>query len=100
MKTLEQIQIETANEIEQKAIAIGDDKKQLTRRLLDARYCLKDEYRKLFKKKKVDFKHKSMLSDCGKYVLIWRIREYPDEPESYNNQQTSNGTVALFKVRD
>ena len=86
--------------LEQKAIDVGNDKKQLTRRLLETRYCLKKEYRKLFTKKKVDFKHKSMLSDNGKFVLIWRIREYPDEPESYNNQQTSNGTVALFKVRD
>ena len=98
MKTLEQIQIETANEIEQKAINVGNDKKQLTRRLLETRYCLKNEYRKLFTKKKVDFKHKSMLSDLGKYVLIWRIRGCPGETVNYNNQQTSQGCVGLFEV--
>ena len=83
---------------EQPSIAVGNDKKALTRQLLDARYCLKDEYRKLFKKKKVDFKHKSMLSDCGKYALIWQVRRYPDEPVCYNNQQTSQGCVDLFEV--
>ena len=83
---------------EQKSIAIRDYKKALTRQLLEARSCLKNEYRKLFTKKKVDFKYKSMLSDNGKFVLIWQVRSYPDEPESYNNQQTSQGCVELFEV--
>ena len=85
--------------LEQKAVAIGNNKKTLTKQLLYARACLKNEYRQLFREKKVNFGHKVMLSDCGKYALIWQVREWPDEPKSYNNQQTSTGCVHLFRVK-
>jgi hypothetical protein len=31
----------------------------------------------------------------GKTILQWQVRQWPDEPESYENQQTSLGTVLL-----
>jgi len=85
-------------ELEKMANEVGNDKARLKKRLLDAKSCLLDTYRKEFKKYKYDFNKKRLIGSNG-YFLQWQVREYPNNPESYYNQQTSVGVVLLFKTR-
>lgn len=78
---------------EAKARAIGEDRKALRARLLEARAVLKDEYRREFRRYRFDFANKRLVSENGLYSLQWVIRPRPDQPESYRNQQTSRGSV-------
>ncbi len=78
-----------------KSEAVGADKKQLLQRLQETRSCLTDEYKKSFGKGKFDFANKRLISDSGTWCLQWQTRQKPNEPQSYENQQTNCGTVIL-----
>ena len=84
---------------EQLAIEVGNDRKLLLKRLKDAKYVLTDEYRKIFKDAKFEFGNKRLLSKCGNYALQWQVRYYPDEPVSYENQQTNRGIVVVYHIK-
>lgn len=82
------------NDIEKKAIQVGDDKWLLYKRLMEARGVFGDE--ELFKNATFDFPNKRLISQCGKFVLQWKLRDFPTQPEGYRNQQTSRGTVVFL----
>lgn len=83
---------------EQQAVELSKDKKALRQRLMQARYVLRDDHRKLFRKRRFQFSKKRMVSDDGKLALQWRVRHSPNEPISYHNQQTSRGTVVCINI--
>jgi len=83
--------------LEEKAITIGQNRTKLKKRLMEAKSMLNNEARKLFKNSKFDFENEKLIGDG--YSLQWRVREDPNKPESYENQQTSVGTVVIIKER-
>lgn len=80
---------------EQKALAVGNDRKELRKRLNAAKACLKAVHKKYFKTVIFDFENKRLIGN-GHY-LQWQLRNQPDLPESYDNQQTNCGTVCLYR---
>ncbi|KKN01179.1 hypothetical protein LCGC14_1130200 [marine sediment metagenome] len=79
---------------EQKAKELGLDKT----RLLDARLTMTLSARKDFGKGMYQFNHRRLVSDDGTWALVWQLRKQPNEPISYENQQTSIGTVTIHKL--
>jgi len=77
---------------EQKAIALSQNKAELHRRLLDAKTVLTNQYKSGFGAGAFDFENKRLIGDNG-LVLQWQTRSHPELPESYDNQQTTVGTV-------
>lgn len=75
----------------------------VTRELGDKRpkHDLIKEYRLLFGKgASFDFDNKRIVSSDGKLALQWMLRDRPDQPESYRNQQTNQGVVRLVKLKE
>lgn len=83
----------------EKAQQVGNDPARLRKELKEARSCLVRELRAKFHPGRMCLEEKRLYSDNGEYVLEWRTREYPDAPESYDNQQNSRGVVLCLKVR-
>jgi hypothetical protein len=79
-----------------RAVIVGNDRVLLKARLLEARSCLVPEFRKL--SYRFDSGGKRLIIG-DRYVLQWRIREYPESPESYRNQQTNIGVCLLNVLR-
>jgi hypothetical protein len=77
--------------VEEKAVKLASDPKTLRERF--------SEYLHTFGEKssgyKLNFKEKTYIKTypLGKVVLTWKLRESPDKPISYLNQQTSIGFV-------
>lgn len=84
--------------LERKAEAVGENPKSLLRRLNEARSCLASDWKDSFKNARFDKANKRLVSSCGCYALEWRLRTEPDEPVSYENQQTATGTVVLIEI--
>lgn len=78
---------------EQKALAIGNSKTKLLKRLKESLSVMNPGGQKIFKGYTYDFAGKRLISPCKKYALQWQLRDDPDQPESYHNQQTSVGTT-------
>jgi len=70
-------------------------KAALLRRLRQCKAVLRTEYRKRFSQEILDRENLRMISDDGKLRLQWRLRDKPGEPESYENQQSTVGSVSL-----
>lgn len=85
-----------SEELETKAMKIGDNPKALLKRLNQAKARLSREYKERFKIPIVDLDNRRLISSCGKYVLEWRLRQHPDKEISYDNQQSSIGEVHLL----
>lgn len=83
---------------ETKARIIGNSPAKLKKRLTDTRSLLQDDARKKFGKGSFDYTHKRLISDDGTWALQWAMRRDPDSPESYENQQTSVGTVYVVNL--
>jgi hypothetical protein len=66
----------------------------LRKRLEEARAVLTN--RKQFGKSNFDFANKRLVGENGLH-LQWQTRQYPDQPESYENQQTNRGFVILTR---
>jgi len=81
---------------EAQAELVGANKRYLRMRLNEARQCLIKEYRDL-PVMRYDFEEKRLYLGA-RYFLQWKTREYPDLPESYENQQTNRGNVELMEV--
>ena len=81
---------------EQIALQRASNRKWLLSRLMSAKSVLKSQYRIQFKSPKFDFDTKRLYGDNG-YYLQWKLRDEPNEPQSYTNQQTSMGTVQLYR---
>lgn len=87
---------------EQEALALSNDRKRLLKRMRETVSVLrKDRYAKFFqgKDQRFDFNAKRLYGACGFY-LQWKLREHPEMPEGYENQQTSVGTVYLERLTD
>lgn len=84
------------SELEQSAIALSQSREALKKRLMDARAVLADRFLKffLFDKCNFDFEDKCLWGTDG-YYLQWQVRKNPGEVISYENQQTSLGSVEL-----
>jgi len=83
---------------EQKAIEVGKDRKRLLKQLKETKAVLDRAYALLFSKNTYDFENQRLVSDSGRFALQWRVRHKPDQPESYENQQTNVGTVVLVQL--
>ena len=79
----------------EKAIAVGSSKTKLRKELNEARSMLKSQYNKSFGKGVFDFDKKTLTSDDGRLKLVWSVRSNPLRPDSYNNQQTSVGSIRI-----
>lgn len=86
--------------LEEQAEEVGYSKPKLRKRLNEARGVLAVEFQKTFKNATFDFKNKRLVSSCKQYALQWSIRERPDDPPSYDNQQTNKGIVTLIRLID
>lgn len=84
--------------LEDKAEAVGANSKSLLKQLNSAKSCLAVQWVKTFKNARFDKENRRLISTCGCYALQWQLRNKPDEPESYENQQTSVGTVVLLQI--
>lgn len=84
---------------EEQALQVGSDRKELLARLREAKSVLNGRYHKFFQRKhqRFNFNEKRLYGFDGWY-LQWQIRLYPEQPESYENQQTSIGTVVLGRI--
>lgn len=83
---------------EEKAIAIGDDPVALRSRLMDAKSMLIRVMHQQFGENTFDARNRRLVSNNGSYILQWLLRRRPDQPEGYDNQQTSCGIVVLLKA--
>jgi hypothetical protein len=83
---------------EQKALALGNNRTRLRGRLMNAKAVLDRGMALLFSDNTFDFENKRLVSDSGRFALQWRIRLHPDQPESYENQQTNCGTVVFMQL--
>jgi hypothetical protein len=82
-----------------KAHTIGMHKALLRKRLMEAKKVLAVQGLPFtFKQNKFQYPHKRILSDCTHWALQWKVRPFPDRPESYENQQTSTGIVEIVRV--
>lgn len=85
--------------LEEQALAIAADPRALRKRLQDTRSVLTDHFRRLFGKGRFDFAGRRLIGDNG-LILQWQVRQKPDAPVSYHNQQTSRGIVFLEVTRN
>ena len=81
---------------EQKADLIGSSKRELLAELLSQRSLLVRDYWLRFKAYRFDFDGKRIIGDG--FALQWKTRRQPNQPESYENQQTSRGVVTLERL--
>ena len=83
---------------EEQATALGNSPTKLRARLMSAKSLLDRGMALLFSENTFDFENKRLVSDSGRFSLQWRIRLHPDQPESYDNQQTNCGTVVFVEL--
>lgn len=77
---------------EWEALKVAINRKALEKRLRSARSCLALDIRCIFGKGHFDFDNRLLIGNNG-LILQWRTRRKPTEPESYGNQQTTEGAV-------
>lgn len=83
-------------EVEDEAKEFGKDKKKVLKRIKEA----VDTYHNLegFKDGVFDAETNRLYTKDKRTYAEWRIRPEPNEPISYNNQQTSDGYVRIVDV--
>lgn len=81
---------------EARARLVGDDPEALLWRLKDCVSCLSKGTRTKLAHAKFDFENKRLVGDG--VALQWKLRERPDDPVSYRNQQTNIGIVVVELV--
>lgn len=75
---------------------LAEDPKWLLSRLKEARNCLVNDLRAKAEFWRFDHEKRRLVCLVPPYNwLQWKCRPKPDEPESYENQQTSVGTVVV-----
>ena len=78
------------------AAAVGASRLRLRKRFMEAKSVMSRGLSRLFAGAKLDFENKRFV---GKgYALQWSLRRWPDQPESYHNQQTNRGDVSLVRL--
>lgn len=81
---------------EARAQVVGDNKGLLKSCLMEARGCLIQQYRSM-PVTRYDFNEKRLYLGSSFY-LQWQLRDDPNKPESYENQQTNSGAVILCEI--
>ena len=81
------------------AVEVGNNRKHLLARLRETVHVLNGSYHKFFQcqHQRFDFDHKRLYGSDG-WFLQWQLRPNPEQPESYENQQTSVGCVTLGRL--
>lgn len=79
---------------EDAALQMASNRKQLKAYLTEIKLLLVRELREGFGKGAFDFENRRLIGDNG-IILQWKLRQHPDQPESYPNQQTRRGYVAV-----
>ena len=83
---------------EKKAMAVGNDKDLLLKRLNGAKSIFIGYIKKQFENAKFDFENKKLVGDNG-YYLQWKLRKNPNIPtHRRNNDQSSVGFVELLRI--
>ena len=82
---------------EEKATVIGNDKTKLLKRLKESLSVMNNGGQRIFRGYTYDPAGKRLISHCKKYSLQWQLRDEPNKPESYNNQQTTTGMVIVIE---
>jgi hypothetical protein len=87
---------ESTKRTEAIAIESVNTPQKLTRRLQDAldTYGIKNR-----KSWTLDFENKQLVSPDKTTAIKWTTRNFPNEPESYRNQQTNLGKATLVKFQ-
>ena len=84
---------------EYEALCLSLDKKRLRKRLMDAKAVLRNPHRAWFNPGIYKHAERALYSDAKfGYKLQWQTRRRPDQPESYDNQQTAIGSVYLIEL--
>ena len=78
---------------EAKAWLMATNRKALEKRLRAARAVLTLVARRDFGRGRFDFDERTLTGDNG-MMLEWGVRDIPDKPVAYLNQQTTEGTVS------
>lgn len=91
--------------LERQARTVGGNRDLLHRHLdiaktilLPNEYPSRYDFKEYFKPGRFEFDNKRLVSECGTYALQWSVREDPKSPISYENQQTSVGSVKLVRL--
>jgi ElaB/YqjD/DUF883 family membrane-anchored ribosome-binding protein len=86
--------------LEEQAIAYGSNSKRVEDRLRKAARLLLTDYRKGLdtKQARYDAQTRMLISADDRYALAWQLRNRPDQPIGYLNQQTSVGVVNLLVI--
>lgn len=88
----------TGETLEDKAISFGNNRKSLRKKLNSAKNKL--NLTDLFINPIFNFERKMLISSDGKLALKWQIRNKPNEPISYENQQTPIGVVVIVSLTE
>ena len=85
--------------LEEQAIMLSLDKKQLYRRMREAVSVMSDWLQPHFavKATRFDFEGKRLVGADG-YILQWNTRKHPACPVSYDNQQCSVGVCTVTRT--
>lgn len=78
-------------EKELKAMEIALDSKKLLARLKDELTSMNKGGQQIFKGYTFDFPNKRLISPCKKYALRWKLRNFPDQPETYRKDVYIHG---------
>ena len=84
------------DEMETKAWAVANNPTLLRFELNQAKSCLARWIKPFFRAAKFDFNNKRLMGDG--YALQWKLRRFPNCPESYENQQTSRGIIIVVSL--
>lgn len=87
-------------QVEQLALELASNRKQLLKRLRWTVSVLRNRYQAEFSpqdKQVFDFDAKRLYGANGFY-LQWQTRSDPEQPENYENQQTSVGCCILRRA--
>jgi hypothetical protein len=83
---------------EELALSAVDSEAKLVKRFNDALSVMDKRERSDFGKGRLDFAGKRLIGENGK-ALQWRTRYKPEQPEAYDNQQTTVGSVYLVEIK-
>jgi len=80
------------------ARALGDDAPALRRRLAQAASDLRHDLRERMRRPTLDPDARTLTGRGLR--LRWQLRRWPEQPESYQNQQTSVGYIIVEEMEE
>lgn len=84
---------------EKAALKFGKDASKVERRLWQAAALLLPTYRRAFgHEARFHANRRMLISSCQRYGLVWQVRNKPDQPIGYENQQLREGIVMFVTI--